>query len=249
MRMMKTREKKFIVMEGLDAAGKSTQIRLLKNYLEKQDIDYKYVHFPQTDSFPDSPIYGEMVANFLKGEYGDINQVNPYLVALLYAGDRNNAKSKIGDWLEKGYFLLVDRYVYSNMAFQGAKFRLPEEKRKLNQWIQHLEYEYHKIPKPTLSIFLHMQFDFVSKKLKDARKGADRKYLEGKEDIHESSLELQANVEKEYLKLVEENDDFHLIDCFDEKDETLSPERIHQKVIDLLKAQGAFPGIEDRERF
>ena len=225
-------------MEGLDAAGKSTQIDLLKNYLQKQNKDYKYVHFPQTGTDADSPIYGEMVANFLKGEYGDINQVNPYLVALLYAGDRNNAKNIIGDWLNKGYFLLVDRYVYSNMAFQGAKFKDPEEKKKLNRWIEHLEYEYHKIPKPTLSIFLHMQFDFVRRRLKDARTGADRNYLDGKEDIHESSLELQKNVEKEYLKLVEENDDFFLIDCFDEKGETLSPENIHEKIIRLLTMQG-----------
>jgi dTMP kinase len=227
--------KKFIVIEGLDGAGKSTQIKLLKDFLEQNQIEYRYIHFPQTDSQENSPIYGQMVANFLKGDYGDVNEVDPYLVALLYAGDRNNAKVTINTWLDKGYFVLVDRYVYSNMAFQGAKFQATEEKQRLKEWIDYLEYHYHSIPKPELSIFLHMNFEFISQKLKDARQGDDRDYLEGKSDIHESSLELQKNVEKEYLKLVEVEADFHLIDCFDESGETLAPDTIHQKIIRLLK--------------
>jgi dTMP kinase len=224
----------FIVLEGLDGAGKSTQIELLKSYLSRSDIQYKYMHFPRTDT---PTIHGEMVANFLKGDYGDIDNVNPYLVALLYAGDRNDAKEMLNDWLNRGYFLLVDRYVYSNMAFQGAKFKVPAEKQELKKWIERLEYQYHKIPKPTLSIFLHMNFEFVSQKLRDARKGDDRKYLDGKEDIHESDLEFQERVEAEYMQLVKEEEDFYAIDCFDDTGKTLSPEAIHKKIIDLLSAK------------
>ena len=231
------RLKRFIVIEGLDGAGKSTQINLLKNYLEQHNLTYRYIHFPRTASPGESPIYGEMVANFLKGDYGDVNQVNPYLVALLYAGDRDNAKTTIREWLENDYFVVLDRYVYSNMAFQGAKFHDPQEKKKLKEWILHLEYEHNRIPKPTLSIFLHMNFDFISRKLRDAREGEDRHYLEGKADIHEKSLDLQANVEKEYLSLVAENDDFHLIDCFTAAGETLAPGQIHEKVLELLKVK------------
>ncbi|MCP5052000.1 MAG: dTMP kinase [bacterium] len=229
--------KKFMVIEGLDGAGKSTQIKLLKKYLDHHQIHHQYIHFPQTDSQEDSPVYGEMVANFLKGEYGDVNQVHPYLVALLYAGDRNNSKELIRNWLENDYFVLLDRYVYSNIAFQGAKFQGEEEKRKLKEWIEQLEYEHNKIPKPSLSVFLHMNFEFVSRHLKDARKGLDRDYLGGKEDIHENSLELQKNVEKEYLRLVREDDNFHLIDCCDDSGQTLPPGDIHQKIIALLKEQ------------
>lgn len=226
--------KKFIVMEGLDGAGKSTQIELLKDYLSQREIQYKYLHFPQTDA-PKPLIYGEMVANFLKGEYGDIDTVNPYLVALLYAGDRNDAKETLNNWLNDGAFLVVDRYVYSNMAFQGAKLNSREEKLKLRKWIEKLEYEYNKIPKPTLSIFLHMNFDFVSQKLKDARKGENRKYLEGKKDIHEDNLDFQKKVETEYMNMVAEEKEFFSIDCFDETGETLTPEEIHKKIIALLK--------------
>jgi dTMP kinase len=221
-------------MEGLDGAGKSTQIDLLKKYLIQRTINFQYIHFPQTDCLEHSPVYGEMVANFLKGEYGDINQVNPYLVALLYAGDRNNAQKRIRGWLDDDYFVLLDRYVYSNMAFQGAKFDSADEKQKLREWIYHLEYRYHNIPKPSMSFFLHMPFDFVSRKLTAARTGSDREYLDGKDDIHERSLSFQERVEHEYLELVKQNNDFFLIDCFDENNQTLSPQEIHQKIIRLL---------------
>jgi len=231
-------QKQFVVIEGLDGAGKSTQISLLKAFLEKQNRMYRFIHFPQTESQEDSPIYGAMVANFLKGDYGAVDQVNPYLVALLYAGDRDNAKHKINWWLDNDNFVLLDRYVYSNMAFQSAKLESLADKRKLNEWIHHLEYEHNKIPRPRLSIFLHMDFEFISKQLKDGREGADRDYLDGKIDIHEADLELQKNVEKEYLRLVEEEKDFHRIDCFDQQGNTLPPQTIHQKIIMLLTEHG-----------
>jgi len=228
---------RLIVIEGLDGAGKSTQIKQLKQYLKVNNIPYKYIHFPRTDTPAESPIYGEMVANFLKGDYGDVDQVNPYLAALLYAGDRNNAKVTIKEWLGNGYFVILDRYVYSNMAFQGAKFNDPQEKKKLKEWIFHLEYEYNGIPKPTLSIYLHMNFEFIKRQLNNDREGTDRNYLQGKIDIHEKNLELQAGVEKEYLQMVEENEDFNLIECFTPSGDTLPPEQIHSKIIELLTAK------------
>ena len=137
---------KFVVIEGLDACGKSTQIKLLDDYLDSAGLRYKHLHFPRTDS----PVYGEMIARFLRGEFGDINGVDPYLVALLYAGDRQGAKAIIEGWLRKDYLVIVDRYVYSNIAFQCAKVDVPAEKEKLENWINELEYGYNKIPAPAI---------------------------------------------------------------------------------------------------
>jgi dTMP kinase len=164
-----------------------------------------------------------------------VNQVNPYLVALLYAGDKNNAKTLIREWSEEDYFILLDRYVYSNIAFQGAKLNDPPGKKRLQEWILHLEYEYHQIPRPTFSIYLHMNFDFISQKIKDLREGADRDYLEGKADIHEKSLDLQKQGEREYVRLVAEDADFHFIDCFAASGQTLPPGQIHQNILHLLR--------------
>ena len=66
-----------IVLEGLDGAGKSTQIRRLRSYLREEGLDSEYLHFPRFDA----PFFGELIARFLRGEFGSAKQVDPYLVA------------------------------------------------------------------------------------------------------------------------------------------------------------------------
>lgn len=224
---------KFVAIEGLDGSGKSTQIKLLTKYLDLKGMKYRYLHFPRTDS----PLYGEMIASFLRGEFGDIKSVNPYLVALLYAGDRENAKHIIQDWLSRNYLVIVDRYVYSNIAFQCAKTETLLEKERLKKWIMELEYGYNKIPSPSISIFLRVPFEFIVSKLNNKRRGIDRTYLIGKEDIHESSIELQKKVEIEYLRLADQFQDFYIVNCGTKNNEMLPPEKINCEIIDILTSK------------
>lgn len=217
----------FVVIEGLDGSGKSTQINLMREYLENKGKSFKYLHFPRTNE----KIYGEMIARFLRGEFGKINEVNPYLIALLYAGDRKDAAATINSWLDNGDFVLVDRYVYSNIAFQCAKFTEWNNREDLRKWICHLEFDYHHIPKPDISLFLDVPFDFTARKLTSERTGDDREYLKGRKDIHEASLQFQQDVRKVYLWQVETESDFHLINCMNETGEMLKPEVIFEKII------------------
>ena len=182
----------FIVLEGLDGAGKSTQIKLLENYFTARGRKNKFLHFPRFDA----PFFGEMIAKFLRGDFGKVNEVNPYIVALLYAEDRNDAAKQIRAWISDGYDVVVDRYVYSNIGYQCAKIESENERNALRRWIFELEYNHFNIPKPDVSIFLDVPFAFTERKLHEARSGSDRNYLEGKTDIHEASLELQRNVRK-----------------------------------------------------
>jgi dTMP kinase len=149
----------FIVLEGLDGAGKSTQLRLLQDFWAKNNIQSEMLHFPRFEA----PVFGELIAKFLRGDLGDIQTVDPYIVGLLFAGDRNNAASIIRNWLKENKYVLLDRYVYSNIAYQCAKLP-PAERQTLRQWILQMEYEYFGIPRPDLTRFLDVALAHVAQK-------------------------------------------------------------------------------------
>jgi dTMP kinase len=114
-----------VAFEGLDGSGKSTQARLLMQSLRNRGIDCEYISFPRTKERG----YGEAIAMFLRGEFGSVDSVHPYLVAALFAGDRAAANSTIRSWLAEGKFVVADRYFYSNAAFQAAKLTSDTAKR------------------------------------------------------------------------------------------------------------------------
>jgi len=221
-----------LVIEGLDGAGKSTQVKLLQEYLTAKGMKYEYLHFPRTDS----PVYGDLIARFLRGELGDNNNVNPYLVALIYAGDRADSRQMLENWINQGITVILDRYVYSNVAYQCAKLDSWDKKLALKKWILDTEFEYFKLPKPDLNIFLDVPFEFTKRKLSGNRTGTDRSYLQGQRDIHEEDLDFQSRVRDIYVSLDGE-DYFARIDC-SENDTMLPPDAIFKKVIEKLKNKG-----------
>ena len=84
-----------IVIEGLDGSGKSTQVARMSEYLASRDgRSPEYLHFPRFDT----PVVGDMIARFLRGEFGRIDQVHPMIVALLFAEDRRDASAMIRGW-------------------------------------------------------------------------------------------------------------------------------------------------------
>jgi dTMP kinase len=227
----------FIVIEGLDGSGKSTQIRLIEEYLNQQQIKTRFIHFPRTDT----EIWGELISRFLRGELGDINTVNPYLVALIYAGDRQDMAPQLLDWMKQEYTVISDRYLYSNIAFQCAKVTDMEQKVKLAHWIKKYEYEYNRIPQPDLNLFLNVPFSFTRQSLAKQREGSDRGYLNGALDIHEADLGFQDRVREIYLWQVKENIDFEQIDCGDESGKMLDTISISKIIITKIKQKLQIP--------
>lgn len=217
-----------IVIEGLDGAGKSTQINRLNEYLTAQGHRCRQLHFPRTDS----SVYGGLIARFLRGELGDIRQVNPYLVALIYAGDRFDFKPMLENWLSAGDMVLLDRYVFSNVAYQCAKMEKIQDYHALREWILYLEFKYHQLPQPDLNIFLDVPFMFTRQKLTELREGGERQYLQGKRDIHEADLDFQQSVRNSYLSLTD-MDGFVKIDCSDGLD-ILPVEQIFSKIVNVV---------------
>ncbi|MDR1681580.1 MAG: dTMP kinase [Prevotellaceae bacterium] len=219
----------FVVLEGLDGAGKSTQATLLRDCWGRQDIQTKWLHFPRFDT----PVFGELIAKFLRGDFGDLHTVDPFLVALLFAGDRHDAAATVRTWLDNGYNVLLDRYVYSNIAYQCAKLSDATRRQALRQFILDMEYRYFAIPKPDLTVFLDVPLAHVADKLGEERSGSDRAYLQGKKDIHENSMELQRNVRRIYLEQAALDPTFKVVDCAD-GDRILDPARIFDKLKALM---------------
>lgn len=220
----------FIVLEGLDGAGKSTQIKQLRALLQERGIESCYVHFPRFDA----PVYGELIARFLRGELGSVESVDPYIVALLFAGDRADMAAQIRQWQAEGKVVIVDRYVYSNIGYQCAKIADSEGQQRLKEWILQTEYGYYNIPRPDLSIFLDVPFSFTAKSLTEQRTGDDRAYLNGQSDIHESSLDLQQQVRRVYLEASETDDTLKVVDCSNCEGGMDSPEGIFARIEALV---------------
>ena len=214
------------VIEGLDGAGKSTQVSRLREYLTQRCGQIEYIHFPRYDA----PVYGDLISRFLRGDFGSNEQVHPQLVALLYAEDRHGAGPIMKEKIDAGIPVLLDRYVYSNIAYQCAKVTDPTERRALRDWIFNTEYGDFELPVPDLNIYLDVPISFVEKSLNSNRSGSDRNYLSGASDIHEASIAFQKAVRDVYLEQCAIDDKFIPVNCEDENGDMAAADVIFERL-------------------
>lgn len=215
-----------VVIEGLDGAGKSTQVRLMKEYLESVSPRLEYIHFPRYDA----PVYGGLIGKFLRGGFGQLDKVHPQLVALLFAEDRHGAAPQMKRVLAEGGTVLLDRYVYSNIAYQCAKMPDEESAEDLREWILNTEYGQFDLPRPDLNIFLDVPIGFVEESLSRQRGGNDRGYLHGAQDIHEADIEFQKRVRAMYMRQASLDPAFVTVDCSGPDGKMLPPDEIFAKL-------------------
>ncbi|MBI2599495.1 dTMP kinase [Candidatus Daviesbacteria bacterium] len=208
---------KLIVFEGIDGSGKTTQANLLANYLKTQNIPFEVINFPRYEE----NLYGKLVRRYLEGEFGSLKDVNPYLAALVYAGDRALAKDLIANWLNEGKIVIANRYVSSSKAHLGANLK-DEEKQKFIDWIEQLEYQTNKIPKEDLTIFLKVE----------PKVGQQNALDRNRPDIHEENLEHEVKTNRIYQELAA-GPTWYTINCM-ENGQMKAPEHIHQELIDIL---------------
>ena len=178
--------------------------------------------FPQYDSW-----FGKMVGQFLNGDFGPLDTVDPHFTALLYAGDRFEAKPKLEAALEKGQIVLVDRYIGSNLAHQTA--RVPAEKRDtFRRWIEQLEYGIYGLPHEDLILYLRVPPKEAQKLV--AQK-SERSYTTAKQDILEASLRHLEDAADMYDLLAREAP-WVTVECFDAARATMRPAKeIAQEVL------------------
>ena len=213
---------KLIAVEGIDGSGKQTQVRLLARELESRGHQVLSTGFPQYGSW-----FGKMVGQFLNGDFGDLNTLDPHLTALLYAGDRFECKQPIVAALESGAIAIADRYIASNLAHQTAR-SAPEKRADFRDWIEHLEYNIYGLPKEDLVLYLRLPPSEAQTLV--ARKSA-RQYTNAAHDILEANIRHLQDAADIYEELALRSN-WKTIECFDGAKRTIrSPEEISADVL------------------
>lgn len=215
-----------IDIEGADGAGKATQTKMLAEALAREGRDVATFSFPR---YYESRA-GKLIGELLSGKHGDFMTMPPYVSALPYAMDRAGAKDALQAALDAGKIVLCDRYTPSNLAHQSAKLP-PDEQSALAEFIEGLEYDDLRIPRPEVVVYLGVPTDVSSDLIS---KKESRTYIEGgaKRDQAERNIAHQDRTRAAYLRLAAERG-WHVIDCV--KDGALrSPEDIHAEVSTIV---------------
>lgn len=190
---------KLIVLEGIDGSGKSTQVELVKKYFENHKLSFSFFHFPMYGHNE----FSDLIARFLRGEFGSIDNVSPYFVANIYAMDRFMFLPILQEALKNVDVVLLDRYVFSNIAYQAAKYPLAsKETNDIKTWIMNFEFDFLNLPYPDLNIFFDVPIEVTKERMEAKREGSDRDYLNGKIDIHEADFLFQERVRQNYLDIM-----------------------------------------------
>ena len=219
---------KLIVIEGIDGSGKRTQLDMLARSLSERNVPLSQISFPRYDGF-----FGKLVARFLNGDFGPLDAVDAHFSALLYAGDRYEAKPGIESELSAGRTVLADRYIGSNLAHQGARVR-SDDRGEFIDWLKKLEYEIYSLPAEDLVIYLRIPVAEAHRLV--GEKGA-RNYTKLRRDILESDIAHLKAAAEVYDELARQPH-WVRIECFDANACALrSPDAIHAEILNAIEAR------------
>jgi len=172
-----------------------------------------------------------MVGKFLNGDYGPLETVDPHFSALLYAGDRFEARGRIESVLNEGKIVLIDRYVSSNLAHQVARASA-EKRSEFLRWIEHLEYSVYGLPREDLILYLRVP-PSAAQKLVGQK--SERQYTRDTHDIQEKSLRHLEDAAEMY-DMLSRSKPWATIQCYDAQSGSLRlPEDISAEVFSAVQ--------------
>lgn len=139
-----------IVLEGLDACGKSTQTELLLENLAAQGLKAGWKRFPGYEN----TTAGKRIAAYLRGELGNFHDIDPKQIASLYAADRLAQIEEVETLRDENEVVIFDRGVTSNLIYTPARGENVQEQEQLEKYVETLEYDVFGFPRESLVIFL-----------------------------------------------------------------------------------------------
>lgn len=220
---------KLIVIDGTDGSGKTTQINLLSKKLKKDGFKVKTIHFPHYENF-----IGGFIGHCLTEQYYNFINVHPKIVSVLYAADRWESGEEIKKYLKNGYMVVLDRYVSANQIHQGGKIANARKRASFIKWLDELEYDVFKIPRPDITLYLSLPLPLIEVLIKERNKKSVRAYTGNKKDVHEVDLQFKKNSIKSAIWLSKFLKNFIKIEC-SKKGEILSREQIHEMIYGEVK--------------
>ena len=218
---------KFLVIEGTDGSGKAEQTQRVVTRLAAMGVRVAMFDFPRYDQ--ESSWF---IREYLNGNFGTLDQINPMTASLFFALDRYAAARDIVECLAEGMVVISNRYAASNLAHQGSKFNDLKQRHAYFQWCHDLEYNVNKIPKPDCNIVLLVPPE-TAQALVDHK--AAREHLGGKKrDLHEADIEYLRKTHDVYRELVQLFPEYFVaVDCVREG-RLLSIEEIHEIIWDQV---------------
>lgn len=214
----------FIVIDGSDGSGKSTQYAHFCNRLKAEGIPFETLKFPQYNQ-PSA----HFVEQYLQGKYGQADDVPAKRASVFYALDRYAASWHIREKLKQGVTMVVDRYVASNMGHQGAKMPDTETRKEFFSWLDDFEFNLMGIPRPDLNVVLSVSDKQAQRNIVKRANESDHA-----SDIHEANpdfLRRSAEVYREICDLFP--DQYTRIDCMKDESNMLPVEDVHNQIWEL----------------
>jgi len=203
--MSSSNNAKFITFEGIDGCGKSTQAKLLLEFLNKSGVETILVREPGGTNISES--IREILLHSSSGQMGDRTES-----LLMTASRAQLTQEVIIPNMDQGKFVIADRYSDSTLAYQGGGRNLDIE------WLIELNNYATFTLLPDITFFVDIRSDEALRRLDS-----------NKDRIEGEGIEFQTRVRKTYHELAERfNDRYVILDGYSEIGD------IHQKVLNEM---------------